>query len=134
MKEKVMLPKEVAEAIEFMRKRWDDKAIVQWSNYTETARKCRPELAIIQDYFGFPAQFDRFNELMDALVNGYQIEQTPEEEVLEKYRSHAEIVNFYAGKSLDISEWKQQRYSSGYIAGVKDFATSYKIQFKGLNT
>lgn len=130
---KVVLPKEVAEAIEYLRGEGT-------SNYSilrraEGAVFSKSELTILTlKRWAFEKGAAGTSDLlMSALVNGYEVEQTLEDKALEKFRSHAQIVDFYEGKRLDYSEKMQERYSSGYIAGVKDFADTFGIQIEGVN-
>jgi hypothetical protein len=75
--EKVTLPKEVAEAMENLLSRGaEDKDIIAYG----MARFTTENAGEIYRY----AQ-DNFYGLMSALVNGYQVEQTPEERLREYY-------------------------------------------------
>lgn len=84
--EKVKLPREVAEAIETIRER----GIYDNRNYEILEYVVRPPddtdilygQSIIINQFATNENFDR---LLSALVNGYEVEQSPEDKVREIY-------------------------------------------------
>lgn len=80
---KVTLPKEVAEAIEIIRG-------CGWSNYyivastdkpLKDSRPCYEEIEVIRRW----AVEGNSDKLLEALVNGYEVEKSPEEELREYY-------------------------------------------------
>lgn len=121
MDNKVILPKDVAEAIEYYRE-------MGLNNYY-IITQCTSNPTI----FDYASKHGNYEWLMNALVNGYDTEQTPEEEVRERFRGHTETLSFYRNKVLDHAEREQERYSCGYVAGVKDFAKVYGIKIEGVN-
>jgi hypothetical protein len=74
--EKVKLPKEVAKAIERFRNIGCDNASII---YTFASGKDENNL----DFANYAS--DNFDTLLQALVNGYEVEQTPEDKVREYY-------------------------------------------------
>lgn len=77
MMNKEILPKEVAEAIEKLRadgmNNYAIMVCAQHANYDES-------LLVIQDWaFECEAYSGKTDKLMNALVNGYEVEKTPEE-------------------------------------------------------
>lgn len=77
---KVKLPREVAEAIEILR-------TITHSN-TElmlVARECHNENPMARRVYKWTKTDGKPDLLMEALVNGYEVEKTPEEEVREYY-------------------------------------------------
>jgi hypothetical protein len=67
--------------------------------------------------------------LMSALINGYEVEN----ELLTKFKSHYDIVEFYEGKALDTSERNQVRYSCGFVNGVQTTLNLLGITIEGIN-
>lgn len=122
---KVTLTREVAEAIEQERKQGHAIAYIFTDVYEGKSSR------VLNLYF---PRIQSFDVLMQALVSGYEVEKTPEDKILESYRSHSEIVLFYSRRNhrrLDISEREQERYSSGYVAGVNEIAKAYGIAIEG---
>lgn len=80
MDKKVIIPKDVAEAIEHVRN-------AGYTNFTliniETLRKSFPEQHEILNYYN--GTEERLNNYLLALVNGYTVKQTPEDKVREYY-------------------------------------------------
>lgn len=77
MSEKVILPRDVAKAIEAIIGRGgEDKDIIAYAMDRYTVK----DASVIFHY----AQ-ENFHDIMSALVNGYTVEQTPEEKVREYY-------------------------------------------------
>ncbi|MBA9027585.1 hypothetical protein [Peribacillus huizhouensis] len=131
----VNLPKEVAEAIEELREIGISTMYIAQNVGVKQgfgASGLNKYLNVINDWRLECAE-KRNNELLSALVNGYVMEKTPEEKMLENFRVHENVVWFYEGKTLDRAEQMQERYSSGYISGVKDFAELYGIKIEGIN-
>jgi len=119
---KAVIPRKVAEAIENMRKRWEDKALVQFENYESPTIDSYPELRIIKNYFGLPHSSDNFTELMRALVNGYEVERTPCDKLVEFYKS-------WCGKDL---EW-HEGVKTGIEGTLKILSEQYPELRKLLN-
>jgi len=68
--------------------------------------------------------------LIKAVYFGYEVEETELEKVYTHFKSHLEISRCYNAKrreTLDVCEIEQERYSSGYVAGVKEFTKAYGI-------
>lgn len=130
MSGKVVLPREVAEAIDTMRKSgYKDYEILRNAGGDNTGTPNK----VIRGWAFSVRSVGSADLLMQALVNGYEVEKTPEEKMQKKYQDHAETASFYVGKKLDIYESQQERYSSGYVRGVKDFADFYGIKIEGVN-
>ena len=85
MMNKEILPKEVAEAIEKLRADgMNNYAIMVCAQHAN----CDESLLVIQDWaFECEAYSGKTDNLMNALVNGYEVEKTPEEKVREYYES-----------------------------------------------
>lgn len=83
MTEKITLPRDVAEAIEAARNSFTDGEIISaaigWNDYGEDS------LITLRKWTREDSYTTRENELMSALVNGYNIKQSPEEKLREYY-------------------------------------------------
>ena len=115
--EKVKLPHEVAKAIEKLRsmdfKITNRDIITAFCNH-------------IHD--GYPALVDyaesNFNDLLLALVNGYDVEDSPEDKVIVLYNRF-----FNSGANE-----KDEAYASGAIAGIKLTLEALGKNIKGVNS
>lgn len=130
MAEKVALPKEVAEAIRVLRTRGKDNRFL-----IEAARGLT-----VGEYsraiHGFAQKGDNFDKILRALVNDYEVEQTPEEIKLERFVSNFRAHNrtaFRGQGPLDTSERAQERFSSGYALGVIEALDYAEVTVKGIN-
>jgi hypothetical protein len=92
--EKVVIPREVAEAIESVRE------VARASNEQILEARLDGSKWFCELYTPLMEDVD-FDTLVRALYNGYIAEQTPEEKVLEYFRSHEtctpELVDRYIG-------------------------------------
>jgi hypothetical protein len=79
--DKVKVTKEVAEAIETLRTQGCSSCAILLK--AEGALTSEPDLTLNKWAFGFEGGTPDF--LMTALVNGYEVEKTPEDEVREYY-------------------------------------------------
>jgi Protein of unknown function (DUF1642) len=117
---KVVLPREVAEAIESLRKnQFDNRAIIN-RIYKATAPPALQLYAI-----------ENFDTLLNALVNGYEIEKSPEEKVREYY----EEIHEKHGKSFAEVPYggKPPHYFSGVKDGIKTTLDILEIKIEGVN-
>lgn len=90
MSEKVKLKREVAEAIETLRtpsNGFSNYAIIGMMN---DHRESMKEIVVINNHMGQGKMHP--DDLIAALVNGYEVEETPEEKVRRYYENHAEKV------------------------------------------
>lgn len=88
--QKVKLPREVAEAIESLSKKWGIKAFFQ-AEYMR-APNAHAEVAVINNYFK-PFETDDsegFDKLVAAMYEGYEVEMTAEERIKERHDMWAE--------------------------------------------
>ena len=79
MSEKVKLPVEVAEAIEAHRKCHHDNAIIISQSFEVKDNGAHRNS--IRDFAS-----DNFDTFLQALVNGYEVEETPEDKVREYFK------------------------------------------------
>lgn len=115
--EKVKLTKKQAEALEQLRSEWSKGAIIRTHVESSwTISKYRPlnELSI--------------EELAKALINGYEVEQTPEE----KLREYYELSNFLRYDKEDLVPTVRQRMI-GEQMGVRKTLNILGIKVEGIN-
>lgn len=116
-KNKVIVSKEVAETIKYALNEYTPNDLLQaHDNFWADELKPLNELDHIT--------------LADALVNGYEVVLSPEEKVIEYFKSNCEIVRFYNAQkkeTLDRCEIEQERFSSGFVTGMWELAKAYKI-------
>lgn len=123
MNEKVKLPKEVAEAIESLR----NKGFANCNIFgaTLSVHDHIDEVDVLCSYFnGNPEPYSRrsYDVLMEALVNGYIVEETPEDELRKKYRHLRRRIARYG---LDIDK--------GEAKGMRRTLATLGIKIEGLN-
>ena len=113
---KVKLPKEVAEAIETLRSH--DFNVTNHDIlfiYAESYNNGYPALVKFNQ--------SHFDVLLQALVNGYEVEETPKDKVREQYNSPK---HFYdADNDTDISVYRK---------GIKFALDTLNIKIEGVNT
>jgi Protein of unknown function (DUF1642). len=116
MSDKVKLPREVAEAIEDLRKdHYDNRALID-EIYEGAARP------VLQAYAE-----TNFDTLLNALINGYEIEKSPEEKVREYYEGLIET-------KQDLSNDDYTRELAAYEAsGVSKTLDLLGIKIEGVN-
>jgi hypothetical protein len=119
--EKVRLPREVAEAIEYLCEK-------ESSNY-KVAHRVFYSMRGEPDYPG-QIVYEYFNgdmdELIKVLINGYEIEQTPED-VLRMYYDH-----FEKKKSQSVFTPEYKEYL-GKIIGIRMALRILGIKIEGIN-
>jgi hypothetical protein len=129
MNEKVMLPKEVAEAIENLREDWQTANLL---NAGEFVRVTNPSLLDLDEsHAGYPiakylsADFtNNYPKYTSAIINGYEIARTPEERVLEYYLElHSKMLGTFAPRREEAAE----------IAGIEKTLDIFGIQIEGIN-
>lgn len=135
--EKVTVSKEVAEALDGLKVRFSDDRILALLSSGKTDREVRMfHGSTVVEYRTLIRGKMTPMETARALILGYKVEKTKEEKFVGSYAHHADIVAFYKRPTrhkLDDCEREQERYSSGYVAGVKDFAKAYGIKIEGVN-
>jgi len=116
---KVKVSKEVAEAIEQLRKSQDDEKILYQASSVilEIGRfKRKDKSAIVTLHEISPMKLAR------ALINGYEIEQTPAEKVAEQYRNRSELFERF-----------EHDEDLGAMIGIKFVADAYGLKIEGVN-
>lgn len=90
--EKVTLPREVAEAIEKARsKSWADADLMDITNFIdESYQPSDGPYRSIGEYISDVYLEENLPKYMSALVNGYDVEESPEEKLREYYGFHTE--------------------------------------------
>lgn len=121
---KVKLPREVAEAVEGLRK-------ITCSNYevmcVVRSAHANPNAIKVRDWFADGA--GTHDLLMEALVNGYEIEKTPEEIVRQKYEM-LDINRRLAKLSYDDVTASK---SAAKREGMREVLDAYGIKVEGVN-
>ncbi|MED0672306.1 hypothetical protein P4S95_19210 [Aneurinibacillus aneurinilyticus] len=117
--EKVKLPKEVAEAIETL----ENAEITTFGIICSLAYEIwghsehASEAHKVLRKFSFGNSGGNTDVLLKALVNGYELDLTPEEKVLSEYKARQ--------PSSD--------YGNAYRQGVRDTLNAYGIKIEGVN-
>ncbi|MEK5109912.1 DUF1642 domain-containing protein [Cytobacillus sp. FSL K6-0129] len=131
MANKVTIPKGVAEAIEKLREYgWEQANLLNAGEFINTDR---PTLAEIGgEHIGFPIAEWLSNDFhanypnyVSALVNGYEIEQSPEDKLREYY---AELKGTY-----DSSSGLESYRVDGMLQSVETTLDILGIQIEGIN-
>lgn len=107
---KVKVSKEVAEAIEFLQNDYG-YGFTEFMQVRAHGRFCSIRPA-------FPLNDVPVERLAEALINGYEVEQTPDEIVAELFK--------------DIST-EPSRYDAGYCAGILFVLEAYGLKIEGVN-
>jgi hypothetical protein len=121
---KVVLPRKVAEAIEGLRNRGCDNVMLMripfYDNLTGELSDTIRQYAV-----------DNLESYMTALVNGYEIEKSPEEKVREYY----EEIHEKHGKSFAEVPYggKPPHYFSGVKDGIKTTLDILEIKIEDIN-
>lgn len=112
---RVTLPREVAEALDSLRRQGG-------GNYEIVAafikrRKEIPEIKTLAD--AFELNKISFDDILNALVNGYEIEKSPEDKVREYYE--------FVRRSI------RDDYSDGILDGIEKTLDLLEIKVPGVN-
>jgi hypothetical protein len=125
MSEKVVLPKEVANAMDEIQKRWGGESL-----------RDLPQIYSLRDEFEFCAVIADYsrtagNKYFEAVVHGYVAEKSPEEKVREYY----EEIHEKHGKSFAEVPYggKPPHYFSGVKDGIKTTLDILGIKIEGVN-
>jgi hypothetical protein len=116
---KVTLPKEVAEAIEELRANgWSNSTIAATTLNTDAIyhSSYKSTFAILYPYFIGERKED---DLLTALVNGYEVEQTPEEKVREYYEKLEEHKNWTIFEDVPLGEMQGAVIKTLDLLGIK---------------
>lgn len=131
---KVTLPKEVGEAIENLRDfGFTDYGIIVES--ADTTRKGNEidELRIIRK-FTFESEGDGAQIILQALVNGYEVEETPEDKLLAEYEYitrvflEAELHGYESNEDY----FRHRFYYRGLRDGIQDTLEILGIEIEGI--
>lgn len=123
--DKVKLPRSITDSIEFFRGlQATDRELVQiFLNGHED--HC-VDGAILQ---GFAQDEHHFRVAMLALVNGYEVEQTPEDKVRELYRKYAET----QAKAYKDRDETAHRHSTSFLNGMMATLEALGKTVEGVN-
>jgi len=109
MTNKVTLPREVVEALDYLRGKGNSAFVIVCMAGGTSDEHDSPQKRIVQEFVA--RDFKNCGILMEALVNGYTVEQTPEEKVREYYESY--------GGSPSANERKQAVVDTLDLLGIK---------------
>jgi hypothetical protein len=116
MDNKVIIPKDVAEAIEVYRGKGFSNASIIATACTNVGVGAHAKSLV----YYIVGETDSSDKLMSALVNGYTVEQTPEEKVREYYEGHCHRGTY-------------DQYVNGALDGIKGTLDLLGIQIEGVN-
>jgi hypothetical protein len=120
MREKVVIPKEIAADIEALRSKGAcaDRYLLSLA-FKFTFGE---EGWALHNYAG-----ENYDTYVNAIVNGYTVAQTPEEKVRKFYDDHKH--------DFDLSDENDQTYAycDGVMNGIKYALESYGIKIEGVN-
>ncbi|ATH95309.1 hypothetical protein [Bacillus glycinifermentans] len=115
---KPVITKEQAEAFEKLREQYTDEEIV--IKYIES------ELDLFDS--GCACLYDLgFTDFLAALINGYEVEKTPEEKVREYYAAN------YQRHEQSMPRSKDDFYTSGVAEGVRNTLDCLGIKIEGVS-
>ena len=118
MSEKVKVSREVANFIESCKSNgtfyWEDELLYGHASFMNGSDVAvREDAKCLNKYSTF--------ELAQILVLGYEVEETPEEKIKEKYELFTDTTSFNKG------------FVDGYSLGVKNVLKILGIEIKGIN-
>jgi len=119
---KVTLPKEVAEAIEGLRRLGKSNCDIISSVIGRIYGK---NSKVVRDYA--ECSNDNFEDILSALVNGYEIERTPEEKLREYYEGLKSSED-----SLEIAGYSGSQFRQGWQS-VENTLDILGITIEGIN-
>jgi len=130
MRGKVKVSRDIAEAIEDVRSSsYTDFEIIRDIVEDKGKSVYGTKMPVLIKFAKYSSENQQ--TLILALVNGYEVEKTEQEKVIAHFKSHLEISQNYSAEkkgTLDICEIEQERYSSGFVAGITEFAKAYGIK------
>jgi hypothetical protein len=115
----VKLPPDVDEAIQEFRRCEETTADIIIAIFNGADSKAAFTLRKFSEDAG------RFEDLLKALVNGYEVEQSPEDKVRELYGRY---------KNCDHQEKAKAEYCRGVCNGIIDTLNALNIKVEGVNT
>lgn len=124
MQDKVKLPKEVAEALSRLCDGNEKQDIFNDLFHAGANTNFTWESKTVYEHF----KFDMFR-LAQALVNGYEVEQTPEDKVLERYKRYRAEQKFHAEKG----QREMEQFWEGAASGIIDALDDLGIKIEGVN-
>ena len=127
MTEKVKVSREVAEAIESLKEGFTLTEI--FNMVTADFKVALEHVQLLCNWNG--ENGDEGKSLMKLLVGNYEVEQTPEEQLVEEYQYWLKALNNYEGKELGRVDYGREKFASGFVSAVKKLSQIHKI--KGVN-
>ena len=117
--EKVKLPREVADAIDSISRMQNWKMRIMECMFDDQ-RSLSSEMATVKTFFHNNGTNGEL--IMQALVNGYEVEQTPEDKVRELFRVEGERDN------------NGSPHASWILTGALRVLEAYNIKIEGVNS
>lgn len=121
--QKVLLPKEIVKAIESLNQKWDKRAMLQLRFY-QHFDVTHPEVKIIHDYFNVFTE-EGFEKLVTALYLGYEVEQTPEDIILNWDKGLERVLNG--------EEYGSEGIASAKREAIREVLSILNIKIEGVN-
>ncbi|MDF1510706.1 DUF1642 domain-containing protein [Robertmurraya sp. DFI.2.37] len=127
---KVTLPREVADVLGAVKTEYSLFNIIESLRYYGKGRKSIPDsrLEKLHDWCEEDETTEREDLIITALVNGYEIEQSPED----KLREYYEGANFLRYDASDLAPTERQRMI-GKQMGVRRTLNILGIKIEGIN-
>lgn len=120
--EKLAIPKKVADAIDELRKDGDSNCAILTYVLSESNHRA---VNLLRGYFD-----DNFDELMNVLVNGFEIKFSREESVYNYFHDcRASQIG-----SVDESDWETHKFLEGQIVAIRKTLNLLGLQIKGVTT
>jgi hypothetical protein len=94
--------------------------LVRYKEFVTT----NPAMSILHEYY-----LNNPYILAVALVNGYEVEQTPEDKVRERYSRAVADMRFHREKC----QIGMEKYFDGYTSGIFDCLDDLNIKIEGVN-
>jgi hypothetical protein len=66
-------------------------------------------------------------DLMQCVVNGYEVEKTLKDKFKERVKREKESVKFYKYQKMDTCEKVQEAYSRGFLSGVEETVKAFEL-------
>lgn len=118
--EKVVLPKEVAEAIDVLRdKAWSNHQILRQIEGTDINTYVIRLVGYVKLY--------GFDNLLQALVNGFEVEETPEDKIRYAYKQ-------YHDTAISKEKEDDKEFCKGAVEGIIFALTALNIKIDGVNS
>lgn len=126
MDEKVKISRELTEALEFLQNNGESASdiILEFADRESARHEVYVDERFNNAYKLIFKHFEVIADLAAALINGYEIEETPEEKVANIYWKKRELCN-----TTKAIKWEHDAYANGIMFTLETLG----IKIKGLN-